>query len=464
MRVRRLRRLAVAALALGTSCSSLGASSAGPSIAPLEPYVPPNSGPVAEVTLDGILAHLEVLQEIADANGGTRVTGSPGYDASARYVADVLEATGYQVERVTSSVPFFELGRVAVLERLGRNPVSWVDGTDFRAMLFSASGDVRGHVTAIGADGCAPADFASFPEGDVALVGPGVCFRRQQVANAQAAGAVAVIGTSAAKRGRPLRPTLIFPGGIRVPVLSVTRRLGDVLAGATVHVRVDATTSFRDADSIVAQLPGAPSSGVVMLGGHLDSVMDGPGINDNGSGAALLLEVARWVAGLEEPPAVRFAFWAGEEQGLYGSWDYAHALSPAERDEIDVYLNLDMVASPNAVTFVYEASADDPPTNERVAELFERALTDLGAGSEPADLHGASDHAAFEDVGVATGGLYSGSQERKSPEQAVAFGGVAGRPLDPCYHQPCDTIDNVDEVALETHALALVAVLRELLG
>ena len=447
MRVGAARGLGATLLLLAASCSASGAPSDGPSIAPLEPFVPPNSGPVAEVTLDGILAHLEALQEIADVNGGTRVAGSPGYD----------------VELVTTSVPFFELEGPAVLERVAPSAPAWVDGRDFRAMLFSGSGDVRARVTALGAGGCTPADFAGFPEGDVALVEPGECFRRQQVVNAQDAGAVAVIGTSAAARGRPLRPTLIFPGGIRVPVLSVTRRLGATLEGATVHVRVDATTSFRDADSVVAELPGAPDAGVVMLGGHLDSVMDGPGINDNGSGTAVVLEVARWIAGLEETPAFRFAFWAGEEEGLYGSWDYAHALSSSERESIEVYLNLDMVASPNAATLIYEASPEDPPMNERVATLFERALADLGAGSEAHDLHGASDHAAFEDVGIATGGLYSGSQERKTAEQAEDFGGAVGRPLDPCYHQPCDTLDNVGEVALETHAAALVAVLRALL-
>jgi Zn-dependent M28 family amino/carboxypeptidase len=253
----------------------------------------------------------------------------------------------------------------------------------------------------------------------------------------------------------------VSPTGIDVPVVSVTAETGEELVErSVVRIRTNVSTSSRSVRSVVAELPGSAGRNVVMLGGHLDSVMDGPGINDNGSGVALLLETARWAAGLRPAPSVRFAFWAGEEEGLYGSWAYAHQL-PADGLE-HTYLNLDMVGSPNFITFVYEASPDDSEMSHRVADLFTSALQDLGAKSEPLDLQGSSDHAAFEDVGVPTGGLYSGSQEVKTPAQAEAFGGVAGGKLDPCYHQPCDTIDNVSERALRLHSAALVRVLTAL--
>jgi Zn-dependent M28 family amino/carboxypeptidase len=456
--------LAFASLLLAAACSVAAPDRAGPSVAPLEPYAPPNSGPVSEVTVDGVLAHLQALQRIADDHGGTRVAGSPGYDASARYVAAVLRATGYEVELPSTSVPVFEQRAPTLLSLVGPRAPRWVDGRDLRAMLFSGSGDVRAELSRPAGTGCEADDFDGFPGGDVALLEPGPCFRRAQVLNAQDAGAVAVIATSSAATGRPLRPTLGGPGGIAVPAVSVTADVARRLqAGSLVRVRVRASTTFDDVRSVVAELPGAAGDRVIMLGGHLDSVVDGPGINDNGSGVALLLETARWAAGLDPAPAVRFAFWAGEEEGLYGSWAYAHALTPEARDEIEVYLNLDMVASPNFVTYVYEAGPDDPPAAREVAATFERALDDLGAASEPLDLHGASDHAAFEDVGVATGGLYSGSQEPKTPAQAVAYGGSAGEPLDACYHQPCDRVDNLSTTAIELHAAALVAVLLELL-
>ncbi|MGH2635101.1 MAG: M20/M25/M40 family metallo-hydrolase [Actinomycetota bacterium] len=465
MRIARAGTLGVVLVVLAAACSGAEPGRGGPSVAPLEPYVPANSGPVDEVTVDGIVAHLRALQAIADANGGTRVAGSTGYDASARYVADVLRATGYEVTLPSTEVPVFEQDATSVLVQIEPVRRRWVDGRDFRAMLFSASGAVRATVSHVDG-GCTAADYAGFPSGDVALIqSTPECFRRLQVVNAQQAGAVAVIGRSTAERGFPLRPTLVDPGAIAVPVLSVTAQAGRALVdGSVVRIRTRVSTSFDDVRSVVAELPDVEGDHVLMLGGHLDSVMDGPGLNDNGSGTALLLETARWAAGLDPAPALRFAFWAGEEAGLYGSWAYAHALGTEERERIDAYLNLDMVGSPNFVTFVYEASAGDPEMSRRVADRFEEALEELGAASEPLDLHGASDHAAFDDVGIATGGLYTGSQELKTPEQAEAYGGTAGEKLDPCYHQPCDTIDNVSEAALRLHASALVDVLISLLG
>jgi hypothetical protein len=452
------------ALTVVAACSSVVESGpGGPSVAPLEPSASSNAGPVGEVTVEGMLEHLEALQAIADAHGGTRLAGSPGFDASARYVADVLRATGYEVTFPSTEVPVFEQHGPSVFDQVEPERRQWVDGRDFRAMLFSASGNVRAAVDRVGG-GCTEADFAGFRVDAVAVIEPSPeCFRRAQVVNAQRAGAVAVIGVSTAPRGAPLRPTLFTSDGIDVPVLSVTAETGRALVeGSVVRIRTSVSTSFEVVRSVVAELPESADQDVVMLGGHLDSVMDGPGINDNGSGVGLLLETARWAAGLEPAPAVRFAFWAGEEEGLYGSWAYAHELGADELERIDVYLNLDMVASTNFVTFVYEASPEDPEISRQVADLFADALQDLGAESEPLDLQGASDHAAFDDVGVPTGGLYSGSQEVKTPAQAEAYGGTAGAKLDPCYHQPCDTIDNVSERALRLHALALVRVLTAL--
>ena len=115
------------------------------------------------------------------------------------------------------------------------------------------------------------------------------------------------------------------------------------------------------------------------------------------------------------------------------------------------------------MTFVYEAAEGDPAASGLVERLFIEALTDAGAASELLNLHGASDHAAFADVGVATGGLYAGSQEIKTDDQAREFGGTAGQPLDECYHQPCDTIERVSRTALRVHMAAFVEVVTALL-
>ncbi|HEX6230844.1 MAG TPA: M20/M25/M40 family metallo-hydrolase [Actinomycetota bacterium] len=430
---------------------------------------PTRTGPFRDATVDrvaleGIRRHLEALQAIADEHGGTRATGTPGYAASVDYVAESLRAAGYEVELPTTDVPVFEQREPSRLELIGPEPRAFADGVDFRAMLFSGSGDVQGGVTPVEGGGCSSSDFAAFPEGDVALIGPGPCFRRAQAENARAAGASAVIGVSTAAAGRPLRPTLLYPGGIEVPVLSVTAPVGRRLArgDAVVRIHVRASTSFRPAPSVIAELPSAEGERVVMLGGHLDSVIDGPGMNDNGSGVAVLLELARWLAGRDPPPAVRFAFWSGEEQGLYGSRDYVEGRSEEELAEIRAYVNLDMVGSPNFVMFVYED--DGNPGSAEIAGLFTSFFEGAGIPSEPIDLRGASDHSAFARAGIATGGLHSGALERKTGSQAQTYGGIAREPLDACYHQPCDTLENVSDEALRRSADAVVAVLERLLG
>lgn len=422
---------------------------------PVDPGV---AGSVDEVTVEGIGDHLEALQVIADEHGGTRAVGTEGYEASVDYVAGVLVEAGYDVQTPTTEVPVFEQLEPSTLVQLLPSSVEWVDGEDFRAMLFSGSGDVEGRLGDAGT-GCTSAEFDGFAAGEVALVHPGPCFRRDQVVNAQAAGAAAVVSVSTALAGHPLRPTLLFPDGIDVPALSVTQAAGRALVpGTTVRIHVRATSSSAMVESVIGNLPAGPGEEeVVMLGGHLDSAIDGPGLNDNGSGVATLLELARWLGGGDPAPSVRVAFWGGEEVGLYGSRDYVGSLSGEERDEIALYLNLDMLGSPNFVTYVYAPS--DAGLSREVADLFVDALAGQGLGSELLDLGGASDHGPFEEAGIPTGGLYSGSLERKTSEQAALYGGIAGEPLDPCYHQPCDTIDNVDRTAIGRHADALVEVL-----
>ena len=76
---------------------------------------------------------------------------------------------------------------------------------------------------------------------------------------------------------------------------------------------------------------GGSAENTVVVGGHLDSVGDGPGINDNGSGVAAMLETARWMKerGITPVNRVGFAFWGGEENGLDGSRHYVDELGKA---------------------------------------------------------------------------------------------------------------------------------------
>ena len=211
----------------------------------------------------------------------------------------------------------------------------------------------------------------------------GPCIRRDLVPLATAAGAAALISLVPQwGANHVLQPTLIDASGISIPVIGAGSEpsaalLAAVDDGTQVTVHVDVKRDPATVDSVFAELPGANDT-VVMLGGHLDSVLAGPGINDNGSGVATLLAMAESVADGPAPAStVRFAFWAAEEFGDIGSRQYVQALSQAEREQIRAYLNLDMVASPNAGLFVY----DDQVTRPRSAHLGEmlvQALTDSG--------------------------------------------------------------------------------------
>ncbi len=211
-------------------------------------------------------------------------------------------------------------------------------------------------------------------------------------------------------------------------------------------------------ENLIADI-GRGGDGVIVIGAHLDSVRASPGINDNGSGLAALLAIAEALRDLPRPDrTIRFAFWAAEEGGPFGSTAYVDSLDPEERDEIVAYLNFDMIASPNAVRFVYEEPGAAPGSSA-LTEAFATYFEDAGLPWEPIDLAGDSDHGPFTAAGIPTGGLFSGGIEPVTDAQAATFGAVAGEPADPCSHRACDTIDNVDLTTLEQMADAIAHVL-----
>ena len=196
-----------------------------------------------------------------------------------------------------------------------------------------------------------------------------------------------------------------------------------------------------------------------MAGAHLDSVTAGPGINDNGSGSAALLETALMMAKVNPENTVRFAWWGAEEEGLVGSTAYVEGLSQAERDRIALYMNYDMVGSPNYIFMVYDADQSTfeapvaiPDGSVAIEDLYESYYTLNGEPYDDSAFDGRSDYQAFIEAGIPSGGLFTGAEEVKTPEQEAIWGGTAGEQFDPCYHLACDTIDNVDLHALEVNS------------
>ncbi len=400
-----------------------------------------------------IARHLDALAQIAGHNAGIRAAGTPGYVASADYVATQLEQAGYDVERTPVGFTFFDESAPVVVD-LGDQ--SWSGAEWLHAMLYSASGDVSGPVESVGIEGgaavgmagCDASDWSGFTPGDIAIVFGGPCFRRDQVTLAQQAGAVALVALYTGwQANQARRPTLVDPTGITIPAIAAGAQPAAALLGAAetravAHIQSSIEMRPASADNVIASLPGT-SDRIVMLGGHLNSVLDGPGINDNGSGVATLLAIAASLGRQPQPVAtVRFGFWTGEEFGDLGSAAYVSGLPESDYVRLDAYLNLDMVGSPNAARFVY-ANAGAPAGSGAITDKLLAALDALGAPGQTLDIGPASDHYAFQQAGIAIGGVFSGLGPL-APDQAALFGSRAGVPADACYHLACDTRANVD--------------------
>ncbi|MFI0923200.1 M28 family metallopeptidase [Streptomyces sp. NPDC021012] len=211
------------------------------------------------------------------------------------------------------------------------------------------------------------------------------------------------------------------------------------------------TSSGATGYNLIADWPGGDPSQVLMTGAHLDSVTAGPGINDNGSGSAAILETALAVSRAQLQPTkhLRFAWWGAEELGLVGSQYYVNNLPSTERSKISGYLNFDMIGSPNPGYFVY----DDDPTLE---QTFKDYFTGLGIPTEiETEGDGRSDHAPFKNVGIPVGGLFSGADYIKTAAQAQKWGGTSGQAFDRCYHASCDTSANINDTALDRNSDAI---------
>ncbi|HEY3484847.1 MAG TPA: M20/M25/M40 family metallo-hydrolase, partial [Ilumatobacteraceae bacterium] len=222
----------------------------------------------------------------------------------------------------------------------------------------------------------------------------------------------------------------------------------------------------RTAWNVTAETADGNDENVVMAGAHLDSVQDGAGINDNGSGSAALLEVAEQMAKVKPNNTVRFAWWGAEESGLLGSEHYVADLEENDPDELDriaLYLNFDMIASPNFTFGIYDGDNSGgtaapgfiPEGSAQIEDVFESFFTSQGLPFKDTEFSGRSDYGAFIAVGIPAGGLFTGAEVPKTAAEAEIFGGVAGAQLDPCYHAFCDNLRG------DGHNAALFAQLAE---
>jgi Zn-dependent M28 family amino/carboxypeptidase len=414
------------------------------------------------VTADGMLVHLKKLKDIADANGGNRALGSRGYDASVDYVAGVLRAKGFDVQTADFEVriPFADEPVVTVGgERVKAAPLGYTIGTP--------EGGVSGRLVPARTGpkpGCAATDYDGIDvKGAIVMVDRGACPFGVKEAVAAGRGATALIVANNVDGDGIGGGTLGEDTDVKIPVVAIAKGDGARLRAnpAQTTIALNAGIRVDRTRNVVAQTKTGSPQNVVMAGAHLDSVPEGPGINDNGSGVAAVLETAVQLGSSPEVRnAVRFSFWGAEEEGLKGSTKYVETLDVEALKDIALYLNFDMLGSPNPGYFTYDGDQSAPRTDSvpRVPEGsagIERTLAAYlrGAGKEPRDtgFDGRSDYDAFTQAGIPSGGLFSGAEEKMSDDEAKMWGGDAGAPFDPNYHKGTDTFEHLDRTALEIH-------------
>jgi Zn-dependent M28 family amino/carboxypeptidase len=412
------------------------------------------------ITEEGLMGNLQKLNDIAYANGGNRAFGYPGYTESVDFIfGELSKLKGLDVRKQDFPALFTNTTAATVS----------VDGESFRtvALTYTPSTPEEGVTlplvhAPLGAAGCNVANYEGIDaEGKAVLVERGLCPDQTTFAGkvraAAAAGAAVVIlyNSDPAKltAGSLSNPSPDYvPAGLidQEPGLALKARL-DAGEEVEAFVQIVQLIEERITQNVIAETKGGDASNLVTLGAHLDSVVAGPGINDDGSGTSLILELARGLSHFSTKLKVRFCWWGAEENGLWGSRYYVNNLTPAEVDDLLLYINFDMVS--RGFYGVFDGVGDraapgGPPGSDVIENLFVEDLVGRqGLETTPVGLTGGSDYVPFLQIlAKPVGGLFTGT----------------GAAQDACYHQACDNIENPDPVVITNNAKAAAHVLSVL--
>ncbi|KAF5348773.1 hypothetical protein D9756_009741 [Leucocoprinus leucothites] len=401
-----------------------------------------------------LFRHAENLFAFAQIGGAnTRSAGSIGHNATVDYIKSQLDSTGFYDTYLQHFTYTYSVGNATFL----------VGDTSYDTGYFSygPAGRASAPLTVVSNFGCVKDDFPVEVAGRIALISRGNCPFSDKVALSGAAGAVGAIiyNNQDGPLGSATLSSATNPLGPYVPAGGIPGRDGKALVAAVQSgqevigkLHVIATVENRKTANVVATTKSGDHDNIVALGGHTDSVPQGPGINDNGSGSMAVLELALQLPRFKINNAVRFGFWAGEEFGLLGAKYYAEHLSEEERSKIALYLNFDMLASPNFGYFIYDGDGSafgvaGPPGSGHIEKTFQDFFKASDLKAVPTKFDGRSDYAPFFNTGIPAGGLLTGAEEIKDGEGVAQWGGEAGVAYDDCYHQACDTLDNLNVTA-----------------
>ncbi|EGW32875.1 uncharacterized protein SPAPADRAFT_60220 [Spathaspora passalidarum NRRL Y-27907] len=399
----------------------------------------------------------------------TRVIGSPGHLNTIKYIAKELKKLGGYYTVKTQKFDAID-GKVKSFSLLidGQKPKS------LEALSLSPptpdGRPVHGNLVLVDNFGCSLGDFPEFAKDNIVLIKRGECAFGDKSVNAGISGAKGAIIYDS---NGPLHGTLGTPTGKEVATVSVSEQdvqdyinalLKDPQHQFETTLYVDSYIKNISTLNVIADTVFGDHDNVVALGAHSDSVGEGPGINDDGSGTISLLEVAKQLTKFKVNNAVRFAWWAAEEEGLLGSTYYADNLEAKENSKVRLFMDYDMMASPNYEYEVYDANNQDHPNGSgNLKQLYIDWYVSHGLNYTLIPFDGRSDYVGFIDNGIPAGGIATGAEGVKDEKSKEKFGGKTGEWFDPCYHQLCDNLDNPDYQAWEintkliAHSVAVYA-------
>ena len=432
---------------------------------------------VSEITVPRMTEHQTELQAIASLNDDTRTVLSPGYTESLDYVVQTLRASGYNPKVTQFNFPFWRESQPPVLNLVSTDPdevfkpgteaddnqptVDFITmGNSPTATLTNAPvfpvGGIVDPPTGGSASGCQASDYAGV-SGKVALIQRGTCTFVAKWALAEEAGATGVIIYNEGNTDARQNP--IFVGDAieaEIPAVIASYKVGNRLLqlyksnqAPRVDFKVYGTFQDRFLPQVLAETREGDPNNVVVVGAHLDSVPEGPGINDDGSGVAMLLAQAQELAEgrYDLRQKVRFMFFGAEEDGLIGSRYYAANLSQREVDKIDVMLDYDMLASPNYVRFIYDGDgstfgadvsggrrAPARSSRSKMTGSVRRACAAIGCRSTAAPTTSASPNAESRPAAS------SPAPRTRRPSSRSGSTAAPRAPYDPCYHEICDNL------------------------
>ncbi|KAH8156159.1 hypothetical protein CIB48_g12088 [Xylaria polymorpha] len=416
---------------------------------------------VNSIHLKDLLKCAQSLEDIAYATPArNRVHGSDGHKNTVKYFKKTLESLGdyYTIE----------LQEYATEVTLASSETFSVDGVGFATSSFEFGNngtwtDVP--LANVANLGCNPEDVPDSVAGKVALIARGECTFVQKITNAGAKGAIAAMIYNNGEVGAAAG-TL---GGVNdlIPLGGLTRADGLALA-ARIEAGETVTSSgifwayiaLATSHNVIATSKYGDPNNVLFLGAHSDSVDKGPGINDNGSGSCGLLTVAKALSKWRTNSQVKFAWWTAEEEGLLGAEHFVETSSPEDLAKIRLYLNFDMIASPNYYLGIYDGDGSrfnlsGPPGSDVAEKLFEDWFAAKGLTTFGAEFNGRSDYGPFLDAGVPCSGLDTGADGVKTEDEVAIYGGIAGEQYDQNYHSAADNVTNLAAFPFEVNAKAI---------